>query len=165
MGIDLATITATIGALSAGVDLIDRIYGKVVHVLTGDPEPDSRPDEHGLQKLETRTDSIVFREYGVIRTITGADLGKLPASQLSRVRMYEQAMKNRAAIFERVYPSLDLESDPVRQAQIELKLKALIGKMADDLTNTLDFLSQCGLQLDDHYLEFHDLVKKHGGAT
>ena len=163
MAVDPVTITATIAAVSAGVDLIDKIYGKIVRVLTDDQEVTTRPEEHGLQKLETRRDEIVFNDHGQLRTITAADLAALPPEQLSLVRMYEKSMENKAAIFESVYPDLDLEADPVRKAQIKLRLKEIVDGMSQDLTGILDFLRTCGLQLDDHYSRIRHLVAQHSG--
>ena len=163
MSVDPVSVTATIAAVSAGIDLIDKIYGKVVRVLTGDKEPEVRPEDHGLQKLDTKPDAIEFRDHGQLRTITGSDLVNLRPDQLRMVQMYERAMKAKASIFEEVYPTLDLEADSYRRAQINTRLKQLIADMSADLVGLLDFLRVCGLQLDDHYLNFRHLIARHGG--
>ena len=162
MAIDPVAVSATIAAVSAGVDLVDKIYGKVVHVLTGTKEPPTRPEDRGLQKLETKPDSIEFSDHGRLRTITGADLAKLPPDELRTVQMYEKAMETKASLFEAVYPTLDLEADPFRRAQADMRLKQLIRDMSRDLVGVLDFLRLCGIQLDDHYGRFRHLVAQHG---
>jgi hypothetical protein len=165
MAIDPVTITATIAAVSAGVDLVDKIYGKVVHVLTGTKEPPTPPEDRGLQKLETKPDSIEFSDHGTLRTITGAELANLPPDELRTVQMYESAMETKASIFEAVYPTLELEADAYRRAQIELRLKNLIRDMSGDLVGVLDFLQLCGIYFDDHYARFRHLVAQHGGLS
>jgi hypothetical protein len=161
MAMELAAITAAIGAASAGIDLIDKIYAQVRRVIDGRPEPPV-PERHA-QKIERRGDEIVATGYGPVQTITGADLARLPPSQLRLIRTYEQSMENHVAIWEAVYPQLALETNPVTKAQVELRLKGIIREMGRDLTGIIDFLQLSGLTLDDHYLEIRALVAREAG--
>jgi hypothetical protein len=162
MAVEIAAVTATIAAVSAGVDLIDKIYYQVKRVLDDTPEP-TNPPPFG-QTIEAQGTSIVSTLHGQVQTITGADLAKLPMSQLAIVQAYEKSMKSKGAIWTSVYPTLALETNPVARAQIELQLKEIIKSMSGDLTGIIDFLASIGLYLDDHYLDIRYLVSREAGA-
>lgn len=162
MAVEVAAVSAAIAAASAGIDLIDKIYYQVRRVLRNEPEP-TNPPPHA-QTIEAQGTAIVSTWRGQVQTITGADLAKLPASQLSMVQAYEKSMESKVAIWEAVYPTLALETNPVARAQVELQLKEIIKSMSRDLTGIIDFLGSIGLYLDDHYLEIRHLVSTEAGA-
>ena len=160
--VEIAAVSATIAAVSAGVDLIDKIYYQVRRVLDDTPEP-TDPAPYG-QTIEAQGTSIVSTLHGQVQTITGADLAKLPISQLAMVQAFERSMETKVAIWETVYPTLALETNPIARAQIELQLKEIIRSMSRDLTGIIDFLASIGLYLDDHYMHIRYLVSREAGA-
>ena len=162
MAVEIAAVSAAIAAASAGIDLIDKIYYQVKHVLQGTPEPKD-PAPYG-QTIEAKGSSIVSTAFGQVQTITGDQLAKLPPAQLSMVQAYEKSMQSKVAIWQAVYPTLALETNPIAHAKIELALKEIIKDMSRDLTGILDFLASIGLHLDDHYVDIRYLVSTEAGA-
>jgi hypothetical protein len=159
--IDLATISAAIGAATAGVQLIDKIRDQVSRFLTKDPELVTPAQTEHRAKIERDGDSIVQKRYGSeYQRITASDLQKLPESDLQHIKVYEQAMENHYAIWASVYPGLALAIDPIAKARTEMQLKAIISAMKGDLLAILNFLRNSGLELDDHYSKFYDVVSK-----
>jgi hypothetical protein len=160
MAAEIAVVSAAIAAASAGVDLIDKIYYQVKRVIEGRPQPTDKPY---AQTIVQRGDTLVSTAYGQTQTITGADLVKLPPAQLSLVKAYERSMRTKVTIWESVYPTLDLETNAVTKAKIELQLKDIVKGMSRDLTGILDFLRSVGLNLDDHYEDIRYLVTREAG--
>lgn len=160
MASEIALVSAAIAAASAGVDLIDKIYYRVKRVITSQPQPTDKPY---AQTIVRQGDTLVSTAFGQTQTITGADLVKLPPSQLALVLAYERSMETKVAIWESVYPTLELETNPINKAKIELQLKDMIRGMSQDLSGILDFLQSVGLNLDDHYQDIRYLVSHQAG--
>lgn len=157
--IELATISAAIGAATAGVDLIDKIGDQVSRFLTNRQSP-VLPVEHRA-KIERDGDAIVQKHNGVeYQRITASDLQNLPEAELRHVKVLEQSMENHYAIWSSVYPQLALAVDPIAKAKTEQQLKGVIVAMKADLVGILDFLLQAGLNLDDHYRNIRDVVAR-----
>ena len=154
--VDFATITAAIGAATAGVGLIDKIGDQVSRFLT----KRETPVEHRA-KIERDGDAIVQKRYVVESgRITYSDLQKLPEADLRHIKVLEQSMGNHYAIWASVYPQLALAVDPIAKARTEQQLKGIIVAMKGDLVGILDFLLQAGLNLDDHYRNIRDVVER-----
>jgi len=159
--VDFETITAAIGAATAGIKLIDKIGDQVTRFLNNKEAP-TVPVEHGV-KIEREGDAIVQKEHGVeYQRITASDLQKLPKGDLRHIKVLEQSMENHYAIWASVYPQLALETNPIAKEKINLQLKTIIAAMKADLIGILDFLSQAGLVLDDHYRYIRDVVDNKG---
>jgi hypothetical protein len=161
MAAEIAAVSAAIAAASAGVDLIDKIYWQVKHVVTGRKQPTDTPY---AQTIVREGDTLVSTASGQRQTITGADILKLPPRQLALVQTYEKAMATKVSLWESVYPTLELESG-VAKAKVELQLKGIIASMDRDLNGILDFLHSVGLNLDDHYEDIRHLVKREAGEA
>lgn len=157
--IDIATITAAIGAAASAVGLVDKVADQIDRFMTKSPEP-AIPKEHRL-KIEKEGNAIVSKYHGKEhQRITAQDLQKLPESELRHIKVLEQSMENHYSIWAAVYPQLALAIDPIAKAKTEQQLKDIIGGMKGDLEGILHFLEQSGLQLDDHYIHIRDLVAK-----
>jgi len=157
--VDFATITAAIGAATAGVGLIDKIGDQVSRFLTKSKTP-VMPVEHRA-KIERDGDAIVQKHHGVeYQRITSSDLQKLPEAELRHITVLEQSMENHYAVWASVYPQLALAIDPIAKAKTEQQLKGIIVAMKGDLVGILDFLLQAGLDLDDHYRNIRDVVAR-----
>jgi hypothetical protein len=157
--VDVATITAAIGAATAGVGLIDKIGDQVSRFLSK-REVLVMPVEHRA-KIERDGDAIVQKHHGVeSQRITANDLQKLPEAELRHIKVLEQSMENHYAIWASVYPQLALETDKMAKARTEQQLKAIISDMKRDLVGILDFLLKAGLDLDDHYRNIRDVVAR-----
>jgi len=156
--VDIATITAAIGAATSAVGLIDKIADQIIRFLTKRPEP-VVPKEHRL-KIEKEGDAIVSKYHGQeAQRITAQDLQKLPEATLRHIKVLEQSMENHYSIWAAVYPQLALAVDPIAKAKIEQQLRGIIAGMKGDLEGILNFLEQSGLHLDDHYMHIRDLVR------
>ena len=153
--VDIATVTAAIGAASAGVQLIDKIADQVTRFLRRE-EP-GVPAEHRLTIAKEGAD-LVARDHGrVQQRITGKDLANLPEADLRHIRVREASMQNHYDIWAAVYPQLALAIDPIAKAKIEAQLRGIVRTMKDDLLAILAFLENAGLQLDDHGLGDEDV--------
>lgn len=156
---DIAAITAAISAATGAVGLIDKIADQVERFLTRKPQP-AVPKEHRMM-IERKDSAIVVQSHGqTIQKITANDLQKLPESHVRHIKVLEQSMENHYAVWEAVYPQLALETNPISKARLEQQLKGIIRDMKGDLNAILDFLTQCGVILDDHYLHIRDLVNQ-----
>jgi len=157
--VDIAAITAAISATTAAIGLIDKIAGQVRLFLTGKPEP-SILKEH-RQKIEASGSEIVAKDHGkVVQTITANDLAMLPPNQLRHISVLEESMENHYALWAAVYPQRNASTDLLSNAKVDQQLKQIVSNMSDDLNGILSFLESCGMYLDDHYLDFRDLVSK-----
>jgi hypothetical protein len=157
--IDLATISAAIGAATAGVGLIDKIADQVSRFLTN-REESVIPVEHRLQ-IERDGDAIVQTRHGIeYQRITASDLQHLPEADLQHIKVLERSMDNHYAVWASVYPQLALSVDPIAKAKTEQQLKGIVVAMQGDLVGILDFLERAGLSLDDHYRNIRDVVAR-----
>ena len=157
--VDIATITAAIGAATSAVGLIDKVADQIDRFLTKRPDP-AIPKEHRL-KIEREGNAIVSKYHGQEhQRITGEDLQKLPEAELRHIKVLEQAMENHYSIWAAVYPQLALAVDPIAKAKTEQQLKGIIGGMKADLEGILRFLERSGLHLDDHYMHIRDVVAR-----
>jgi hypothetical protein len=157
--VDIATITAAIGAASAGVGLIDKISDQVSRFLTRRETP-VMPVEHRA-KIEAEGDAIVQRHHGVeYQRITATELQKLPEADLRHIQVLEKSMENHYEVWAAVYPQLALAVDPIAKAKTEQQLHDIVVKMKGDLVGILDFLMRAGLELDDHYRHVRDVVAR-----
>jgi len=156
--IDLATITAAIGAATSAVGVIDKIADQIDRFMTKRSEP-SVPKEHRL-KIEKEGEAIVSKYHGQEhQRITAQDLEKLPEATLRHIKVLEQSMEKHYSLWAAVYPQLALAVDPIAKAKIEQQLKGVIVGMKGDLEGILNFLEQSGLHLDDHYIHIRDLLR------
>lgn len=156
--VDLALITAALGAATSAVGLIDKVADQVERFMTKRSEP-MVPKEHRFT-IEKQGDAIVSKYHGQERQrITAQDLQKLPEATLRHIKVLEQAMENHYSIWAAAYPQLALAVDPIAKAKTEQQLKSVIVGMKGDLEGILNFLEQSGLYLDDHYLHIRDVVR------
>jgi hypothetical protein len=155
--VDIATITSAIGAAASAVGLVDKIADQLEYFLTDRPEP-SVPMEHRL-KIDRSNDTIVIRSGGKeIQRITGTDLQNLPEYQLLHIKVLERSMEDHYSIWAEVFPQLAFAADAVAKAKTKQQLRSIIADMKDDLNGILDFLTRCGVHLDDHYMYIRSLV-------
>jgi hypothetical protein len=156
--VDLPTVTAAIGAATAGVKLIDKIADQISRFLTNEPNP-GPPVEHRAAIEQQGTD-IVQKQYGTeTQRITAKDLeSQLSEPELRHIKVLEQSMENHYAVWAAVYPQLALSVDPLVKAKTEQQLKGILVDMKRDLVGILDFLLRAGLNLDDHYRHIRDVV-------
>jgi hypothetical protein len=155
--VDLAIITAAIGAATSAVGLIDKVADQVESFMTKRSEP-MVPKEHRF-KIEREGDAIISKYHGQEhQRITAQDFQKLPEAILRHIKILEQSMENHYLIWAATYPQLALAVDPIAKAKTEQQLKGVIAGMKGDLNGILNFLEQSGLHLDDHYKHIRTLV-------
>jgi hypothetical protein len=150
-------IPAVINAIASGIGLIDKIYDQVVGFLSREKRP-AVPEEHKL-KIEERDSEVVASYHGqVVKTITAADLQRLPEPMLRHIMVLEKSMQNHYDLWAAVYPQRDASPDPLVNAKVDQQLKGIVSAMKDDLFGILSFLESCGIRLDDHYVHIRHLV-------
>ena len=155
--VDIGTLTAALGAASAGIQLIDKISDQVTRFITGHPDPEV-PKTH-RSTIERDGQSLVRRYRGIeYQRITAADLEKLPEADLRHIRVHEQSMENLYLVWMGVYPQLALALDPIAKVKAEIQLRSIVSAMKTDLVAILNFLEDAGLELDDHYRQVRDVV-------
>lgn len=156
--VDLALVTAAIGAVTSAIGLIDKIADQVEHFITKGKEP--MVSKQHRMSFEREGNAIVSKYQGKKRQkITAKELQKLPEATLRHIQVLEHSMENHYSIWSAVYPQLALAIDPIAKAKVELQLRDVIAGMKVDLDGILDFLKQSGFYLDDHYQHIRSLVK------
>jgi hypothetical protein len=159
---DIATATALITATTAAVNLFDKVAGQVVRFIHKTPEPPGPPKEFKYN-IGGRKGELEVQAYGrVIQTITGDDLKHLPPDYYSHIKTLEASIKRYYSVWEQVYPHRD-DGDLVTNAKVHNQLSDLALKMKDDLAGIIDFLESIGVQLDDHYMIYRDVIRRYGG--
>ena len=157
---DPVTIASAISAASAGIDLINKIADQVVPFLTGN---NTLSREHRMQIEGTATE-IVAKSHGqTVRIITKEDLKDLPNEIGDHIAVYEASARKNYELWKAVYPKRNDSVDPVANAKVEQQLRQIVSDMSNDLDGILSFLETCGLNLDDHYLQFRDAINRSGG--
>lgn len=157
---DLATLSTAITAATSAVGLIDAIWDQVDRFLTGRSEP-AVPKEH-RQKIELPDNALMSKKpdsTACQRIISAEDLQKLPELTLRHVQVLEASMNNHYAVWSAVYPHLALMIDPIAKAQTEQRLKSIVVNMKSDLDGIQQFLLDCGLHLDDHYMHIRSVAR------
>ena len=155
--VDLALLTAALGAAGAGIGLIDKIADQVTRLLTK-RDAGAMPVEHRVIIKQEGADLVSRHQGREKQRITAADLAKLPEPMLRHVMAHEKSMENHHKVWASVYPQLALETNAVTKARTELQLQEIVRAMKGDLVAILRFLEAAGLQLDDHYIHIRDAV-------
>ena len=160
--LDIAMITAALGAAASAVGLFDKIADQIERFITKRPEP-VVPVEHRM-RIESTDEGIVASMHGSpVKTITAADLQDLPDNQLRHIMTLEKSMEGYYKVWESVYPQLATIDSLIQKAKVEQQLGNLIQSMKSDLDRILSFLESCGLYLDDHYQHIRELVREYEG--
>jgi hypothetical protein len=155
-------IAAFITTATSVVGLFDLVADQVQRFIRKDA-PAIVPPEHRM-KIEREGDTLVSKDHGHVRQrITFSDFEKLPGDVLMHIRTLERSMQNYYAVWSAVYPTLSLETDPLKKAKIEISLKQEVMAMKNDLERILKFLEDCGFTLDDHYLGIRDTLMSYNG--
>lgn len=157
--VDIAMISAAIGAATSAVGLFDKIADQIERFITKRPEP-GIPSEHRLKIEQSGTDIVAKSHDQEVQRITAKDLENLPAGQLQHIKVLERSMENHYAVWSQVYPELAIMDSPIQKAKVEQQLRGIVGAMAGDLEGILSFLESCGIHLDDHYMHIRHLVKQ-----
>jgi hypothetical protein len=160
---DIATATALISAATSAVNLFDKVAGQVVRFISKTPEMPGPPKEFQFTVGGGNGELQVQAHGRVIQTITGADLKHLPPDYYSHIQTLEASLKRNYAVWKQVYPHRD-DGDLVTNAKVHNQLSDLALKMKDDLAGIIDFLQRIGVQLDDHYMIYRDVIQRYDGV-
>jgi uncharacterized protein YeeX (DUF496 family) len=159
---DLATATAVITTASAAVSLFDKVAGQIVRFINKTPELPGMPKDY-KRNIRGVGEELQVEENGkVIQTITGADLLNLPSDYLEHIRTYERSVKQYYDVWKQVYPHRD-DGSLIENAKVHIQLRDLALKMKADLAAIIDFLQSIGVWLDDHYMNYRDVIKRYEG--
>jgi hypothetical protein len=154
--VEIALVTQAIGAVSAGLTLIDQIADQIREYVHGRRPP---PGDHSLV-IQAEGDRMVSRQQGrEFQVITASEMAaKLPQQEFQHVQVLEKAMENHYKVWAGAYPDLAL-MEGVQKAKTRAQLDQVIQDMKGSLVGILDFLEACGFILDDHYGGVRDAVE------
>jgi hypothetical protein len=159
---DIATATAVIAATTSAVNLFDKVAGQVVRFIRKTPESPGPPKEFQF-KVGGKTGELQVESSGrVIQVLRGEDLKHLPPDYYSHIQTLEDSVNRYYRVWKQVYPHRD-DGDLVTNAKVNNQLSDLALKMKDDLAGIIDFLQSIGVQLDDHYMIYRDVIQRYGG--
>lgn len=161
---DLVTAGAVITTATAAVNLFDKVAGQVVRFISRTSEPPGPPKEFNFQVGGSGNELEVRTHGRVIQVIRVEELKNLPADFLEHIQTYERAVKRNYDIWKQVYPHRD-DGSLIENAKINNQLNDLALRMKDDLTGIIDFLQSIGVQLDDHYLIYRDVIRRYDGNS
>lgn len=159
---DIATATAVISTASAAVGLFDKVADQFVRFIGKGSEPSGPPKEHRIQARAGGNGLEVQSHGQTIQVIRGEDLKGLPSDSYSHIKTMEESVRRYYDVWKQVYPHRD-DGDLVSNAKVQNQLRDLALKMKDDLAGIVDFLESIGVQLDDHYVIYRDVIKRYSG--
>jgi hypothetical protein len=137
----------TLGAIATVLKIVDSVTGQWDRYL-GKPKS---PKPHRVT-TELAGDTIIVKESGQqVETITAADLTKLDPNSCQLIESFEKSMQRQFDLWTKVYPTKDMSTDPVVNAQVEQRLNDIMKKMCHDLGEIFGYLDTIGKYLEDHY--------------
>lgn len=89
---------------------------------------------------------------------------KVPASLTVSDFTMEESVRRYYDVWKQVYPHRD-DGDLISNAKVQNQLRDLALKMKDDLAGIVDFLQSIGVQLDDHYMIYRDVIRRYSGEA
>lgn len=160
---DLTMATALISTATAAVNLFDKTADQVVRFIRKGAPPIGPDKEHRMQ-IKSEGPELQVQSHGqTIQVIRGEDLEHLPADYYRHIKTLEASVRRYYDVWGQVYPHRD-DGDLIANAKINNQLRDMALKMKDDLTGILDFLKAIGVQLDDHYLIYRDVIARYDGS-
>jgi hypothetical protein len=159
---DIATATGVITTATAAVNLFDKVADQLVRFIRKEPTPPGPPKEHQF-KIDGAGSELKVEAHGqTIQVLRGEDLKNLPEDYYRHITTLEASVRRYYDVWEQVYPHRD-DGDLVTNAKINNQLRDLALKMKDDLAGIIDFLQSIGVQLDDHYMIYRDVIRRYSG--
>jgi len=159
---DIATATGVITTATAAVNLFDKVADQVVRFIRKGSSPPGSPKEHQF-KVESAGGELQVESDGrTIQVLRGEDLKNLPADYYQHIKTLEASVRRYYDVWQQVYPHRD-DGDLVTNAKINNQLRDLALKMKDDLAGIIDFLQSIGVNLDDHYIIYRDVIRRYSG--
>lgn len=156
MVVDIALVTAAIGAATSAVGLFDKMADQIERFITKRPDLDGA-SAHRFAIENSGSDLIATHEGEELQRITAQDLANLPPEQLTHITVLEKSMQNHYAIWSQVYPQLAL-MEGIQKAKVEQQLREIVNGMKGDLEAIFSFLMSCGFSLDDHYMRIRHVI-------
>lgn len=133
-----------------GVTMIDRLEPQLRAVVQGTPVRRARTHRVMIKPMGKRIVGTVAGKPA--KTITAADLRKLPRKDLAHIRMHERSMERHYDRWQQLYPK---RADPRAHRELQRAVKA----MKNDLVGIISFLQSLGLDLEDHYAQIRHVVE------
>jgi|SRR5271165_4102428 len=160
--ISLSEAASVATILSNATGIVDKIYGRFFEMKKGSAPPhEFDPARSAVVENDPASSALVLSRQGAeYSKVTYAELQqRLAPGDLRYIKVREQTMDLLFQQWEGAYPTLALESDPIRKVQLQQRLKQLTDDLGRELSNVLDFIqNKAQLSLDDHYLAFRDLA-------
>jgi hypothetical protein len=144
----IAPAETAIEATSGAVNLINSLEPEYRSVVAGGPEPH---EEHGLQFRGLGTKIRVTRNGQPVAEITADDLRHLPVADLETITTLQKGMRHYHDRWVGLYRRRE-------EPGVEQELRSLAQDLAPDLRAVIERLAQFGLDLEDHYRRFYDIV-------
>jgi hypothetical protein len=155
-----AASVATI--LSNATGIVDKIYGRFFEMKKGSSPPHALdPAQSPVFENNPASGALVLNIHGAeISKVTYAELSqRLAPNDLRYIKAREEVMDLLFQQWEGAYPTLALESDPIRKVQLQQRLQHVTDDLGRELGSVLDFIqNKARFSLDDHYLAFRDLA-------
>ena len=152
--IEAAAATQVIGLVSSSVTLIDKIYDSWQKYV-GTKKAEKSEVTTYYEKITTSKDgkALVHSVDGrVSQTVTISQLkAQLAPTDVDYISALEVRMNANVKKWNAIVRNMALETDPAREAILEIKLDNLKVKIAEDCTGILGFSQQLGFCLQDHY--------------
>lgn len=158
--LDILTAKSLIDLTVSGINLFDKVAGQVVKFIRKTPDDAGPPKGHQF-KVGGKNEEINVESHGrVIQTITAEDLKNLPPEAYTHIKTLEKSLKQHYSLWSRIYPHRN-DGSVTENAKVDLELEKLVTEMKGDLLGIIDFLRKIGVHLDDHYLNYRDVIEQY----
>lgn len=161
--IPLAEAAAIASILGNATNIIDKIYDRFFKRKTGNPPPEGlKPEHSAVIKNDPSQSALVLTLQGAqCDKVTYDELGqRLSHQDMRYIQTRERVMKQLYEQWEAAYPTLATEIDPIRKKQLDQRLDEITDDLGKELDRILEFVTNSGLTLDDHYMMFRDLARR-----
>ena len=152
--------SSTAGALAAAskaVNIINKVYPEVRSFHYNQPEEHR---QYGV-RFEGKGDSIVASYSGKTqKTITADDLNKLPSRQRRHINIFQNTLNDCYNRWAELYQDRNQTTSIAKRKRIDQEIRMVVADMKESLDRIFSFLESAGLHLDDHYLEFRNVIEK-----
>jgi hypothetical protein len=137
-------------AASNGITMTNEVADQLASLVD---QEGLRAREHSLMIEGTRDKIVADKQGKRLKTITANDLKSLPAALVDHIDVYEQALEGKYEAWKRLYPRRG-------ESTVDSELRRLAASMRCDYEGILGFLESAGLELEDHYLHFADVIAR-----
>ncbi len=152
----IETSIALIGALGGAIELFDKLYPRLVKLLTNET---AREPSIKIAATSDKQGLVATHEGRLVRMVTYAELeASLEPDDLAAIQMHERRMETLSRLFATAYEALP-NLGPAERVQEEQRLLRHAHDMKQDLIAITDYIQRIGFDLEDHYSMTRHLVE------